>query len=531
MPQPVYRSGDTESMLLLNELSTLRNQLALLSSGSDVYFPDSKRNVALECGYVPTEKVNVHSYRTLYDREPIPARVVDLEPSESWQVSPEVFETPEPDNTTPFEQAWIDLAEELQEFGPYESEKGHPVWEYLERLDKVSGIGHYGTLLIGIDDGLEMTQPAIINPENADKKQQLLYLVPLDESVCQIANIETDLTNPRYGMPTTYHIKLAPPVGSHALHSDSRTITVHWTRVLHVADNLVNGEVYGTPRMKKVYNRLYDLHKLYGGSAEMYWQGAFFGLSFETHPNAPTKALTEVEKAQMRDQIAAYRSGLQRYLTSRGQTVKSLSPQVADPASWIDKQLEAICIEKQVPKRVFMGSERGELASSQDMKSWSKRMRKRQEKYLVPRIIVPFINRLIGLGVLPRPERYFLRWPDIEEQAPLEKAQLAATITEALSKYVTSGADQLIEPFQYLTKVIGLEEELVEEIIEDTDEYTEEVKDEQMAEQKELMKEAAKNDLPAGNNPPNGVPPTGSGQGQAPRPAPKAVSGAGPNRK
>jgi hypothetical protein len=65
----------------------------------------------------------------------------------------------------------------------------------------------------------------------------------------------------------------------------------------------------------------------------------------------------------------------------------------------LEAQLDYMAIALGVPKRVFMGSEQGELASSQDSKSWGKRVIKRQNEYLTPMLIRPFIDRLIAMGV------------------------------------------------------------------------------------------------------------------------------------
>src|SRR6185312_3650467 len=151
------------------------------------------------------------------------------------------------------------------------------------------------------------------------------------------------------------------------------TVRVHWSRVIHIADNLRNSEIFGVPRMQPVYNRLLDLRKLYGGSAEMYWAGAFPGLSLETNPQLGGDVL--IDQSAVRSMMGQYRNGLQRYLQLTGMSAKVLSPTVVDPTQQVDKQIEAICIELTIPVRVFKGSERGELASNQDDSTWNDRVR------------------------------------------------------------------------------------------------------------------------------------------------------------
>ena len=147
-----------------------------------------------------------------------------------------------------------------------------------------------------------------------------------------------------------------------------------------------------------------DLDKLYAGSAEMYWRGAFFGLAFETHPQLGPDA--EIDEDAIKNTMEQYMNGLQRYFGLEGMSAKSIAPQVVEPNKQIEAQLDAVCIELGIPKRVFMGSERGELASSQDADTWNDRLKDRQDNVVTPNIVIPFVNRLISLGILPKPEGY-----------------------------------------------------------------------------------------------------------------------------
>jgi len=65
-----------------------------------------------------------------------------------------------------------------------------------------------------------------------------------------------------------------------------------------------------------------------------------------------------------------------------------------------------------------------------------------------------------------------------------EKSTVSLQKTEAMAKYVGGGVDQLIEPQNYLTKVLDFSDDEAEEIIEATAGYVEE-KEEEEAEQME----------------------------------------------
>src|SRR2546422_782620 len=45
---------------------------------------DPRRDISAECGFPQT--IRLDEYRIMYEREPVPCRVVDLLPQECWQV-------------------------------------------------------------------------------------------------------------------------------------------------------------------------------------------------------------------------------------------------------------------------------------------------------------------------------------------------------------------------------------------------------------------------------------------------------------
>lgn len=468
-------------------------------------FLDPRRSIADECGHPTTSNFDANQFYDLYDREPIATRVVQLMPKESWQATPQVFEDSEAETSTPFEIAWDDLGRSLREGSYFQDEEGSAIWEYLYRVDEMSGIGSYGILLLGLNDGQRLDTPAAGAPPDGfpgqkDERQtvspadirgglgteeqyqgtqydatfqpvgaktkgpgKLLYLRVFAEHLAQITRYEADSANPRFGQPLMYQVTLNDPREQHSgIGLTQATLMVHWSRVIHVADNLFS-EIFGVPRCRPVLNRLLDLQKLYGGSAEMYWRGAFPGISFETLPSMGGDV--QVDQAGMRNQVENYMNGLQRYLALFGMTAKSLPTQVVDPTPQIDAQIQAICIQLACPKRVFMGSERGELASSQDDANWNDRLRFRQRNYISPRIIAPFIDRLILLGVLPKPKGYSIDWPDLDSLSDKDKADIASKTTHALSIYVQGSVESIVPPMEFLTKVLGMADEDADAIL------------------------------------------------------------------
>lgn len=556
-------------------------------------FFDPRRSIFDECGYPQTTGFDGEQFFDLYDREPIGTRVVELFPKESWKVEPTVYEDEDSESVTPFEEAWDALDENLRGVqSHYKPEAGSIVWEYLYRADMLSGIGSFGIILLGIDDGKLLQDPVdgvpldgrakdisgvsqiqtaptqsppstqigdsyktsdpntddttesdkdddvsraleskeidtaqnpdyavagkddspatadasdvskdiyggqmgdtsyplvsrmgtdalyrgtqftVLPPEDAAgkparKDAKLLFIRCFDEHLVQVVQYEADMTNPRFGQPVMYLVTLNDPRQPHTgVGLPLATVRVHWSRVIHLADNLTSSEVFGVPRMRPVLNPILDIQKVRGGSAEMYWKGAFPGISVETHPQLGGDV--SIDTAGIRDMMENWMNGLQRYMAFSGMAAKTLSPQVVDPEKQIQVQIEAICIKLGCPKRVFMGSERGELASSQDDEQWNDQIRYRQHNYVTPRIIVPFIDRLIAIGVLPEPSEengYKVEWPDLEAIGKKDKAAIAFQMTQAIAAYISGNCESLLPPFDFMTRILEMEEDQVQEIL------------------------------------------------------------------
>jgi hypothetical protein len=491
MAANVRSESDVEEEVWAHVLKYVENEgLGSITSRSELYRGwrgDPLRIIREECGYPDTLVLEPWIYRAMYDREPIATLVCQLMPRESWQVSPDVYEDEDPEIETPFEKRWKEVDRLLHGQSWYRDMKGSQIWEHLRRADELSGIGAFGVLLLGFNDGKRLDEPVsgalgegtqfdaagsplsrvgifsgdksddnregaagagvdarkignlvepneltqgglpeyrydsqllgtdaqyvgvqlshdVIPPKEPGQQLDLLFLRAYDESLVQIVQYEADLRNPRFGLPVMYRITLNDPRELHSgIGLPLATVRVHWSRVIHLADNLGSSEIFGVPRQRPVFNRLIDLAKVYGASAQGYWSGAFMGLSFETHPQLGGDV--KIDVASMRQQARDYLKRLQRMITSVGMTAKPLAPQVSDPTAQIKALLECIAMQLRVPMRVFMGSERGELASSQDMQAHNGRVSFRNNMYLTPRVIIPFVDRLISVGVLPEPNK------------------------------------------------------------------------------------------------------------------------------
>lgn len=438
-----------DTQLRLNELKLIENAMTMRYDLMRRQMGEGdKKDIDRECGY--PQVVDATNCKLLFDREGIAKRVVQVLPDESWKMDPEVCET-EDDNDTPFEKAWKALAKRLN------------VFSFLRRADVQSGIGTYGIILLGLSDGATLDQPVAGLEFNAFGEvtkcasTRLLYQRTFDETQVTIAEYETNPSNFRFGQPKAYNINFTQVSTSAQSPEPPVTQTrVHWHRIVHLADNRETSEIFGTPRMKPVFNRLYDLRKVLSSSAEMFWKGGFPGLSFEVDPSLVATA--DFDKASLRKEMEQYSNGLQRYLALVGVSAKSLAPQVADPASHFTTHIKAICVSLGIPYRIFLGSEEAQMAGEQDSNAWNERLKDRQQKYITPMVLTPYINALLMLGCLPPlqdPEALTVNWPDLHTRSAKDKADVAKLLTEAMASYVQSGGSALMGPRDFLMMILN----------------------------------------------------------------------------
>ena len=452
-------AADTDAKVIQNmrEVREQYNALALniMVSRADLFrrLTDPRRDIYKECGY--PKVLTLDDYGDMYDRDGLAGRVVSFWPDETWKVDPEIKEGEER-RLSSFERSFKDLQETLQ------------LYSFCYRADELSGIGHYGLLLLGFSDGQDLSKP--VRPGNGTEKPsrpglKLNFLRPFEERQVRISKWDTDLKSPRYGMPITYSINFAE-LDAEQSAPKPVTTSVHWTRVLHIADRCKGSEVNGTPRQKGSFNYLMNVQKILGASPEMFWKGGYGGIAFQTQPELINSDV-EIDKAAFRKQMDAFQNGLQKNLYLEHMTANPMSPTISDPTPHLEQQFRMIAVTEQVPMRIMLGSEQALAASEQDRGNVAARTVRRQYNHAFPRILKPLIERLIWTGVIEPPEtgKFKSEWPNTNPPTDTEQSAAAMSETSAMATYVSSGVESLVPPFHYLTNVLGWSDEEAEAVI------------------------------------------------------------------
>ncbi len=406
-----------------------------------------KRDIYNALGY--KKDLTYDDYYNCYDRQDIAGRVVDMPASATWRNVPKIKEDDDEEKDTAFEEAWKGLSKRLK------------VWHYMERADRLAGIGRYAVLVIGVRGSGTLSDP--LEKSSLKKPEDIIYLSPFSERSAEIATWETDPGSPRFGRPLTYKIDFAGDLKGSVRFTAGQQI-VHHTRVIHVADGLLEDEVFGRPRLRRVINLFYDMAKVAGGSAEMFWQGAFRGLHADLRDE---HELGPDDEKNMTTEIDEYIHGLRRYIRTQGIDLKTLGGETPDPRGVFEVLISLISGATGIPKRILIGSERGELSSSQDETNFNSYIHERQIHFAEPMVLRPFIDKLIEFGALPEPkEPYKVEWPNLFELDDKDKAEIADKKAATIQKYAsTITAEEVVPIPEFREKILGLDREPSEEDI------------------------------------------------------------------
>lgn len=404
---------------------------------------NGKRNIYEALGYPDDKDLTFDYFFAKYGRQDLSAAIIDRPVDKTWNGTLEVVEPDTKSEESLLLKEWETLDKELK------------IKRNLLRVDKLAGLGRFALLLMGFNDVSK--QEDFITPVGG-AKLKLLYVKPIGEGSVTISEWETNAGNERYGMPNQYKVIVGEPGNE----GSARTIQIHHSRVLHIKSESLQSDVYGRPRLKPIINRLLDMEKLLGGDAEMFWRGARPGYTALTKDDYD---MGEAEVEQLEDELDKYEHDLRRFIKAQGVDIKALEQQVADPINHIDAQLQAISAQTSIPKRILVGSERGELSSTQDQNQWLSLITTRRDEFAEMEILRPFIDKCMEHGVLPMVEDYNTIWEDLFALSDKDKVDLGKVRSESLASYANSiGAADVIPPPLAGKYLLGLTDEQMEEI-------------------------------------------------------------------
>jgi len=474
------------------QIKTLASALvsrAKLASRLGIQF-GGLRDIYKSFGY--EKEIKYEDFLLKYARHDMAKAIIDRPVKATWQGPLDLMESGIAKDTE-FEKAWDALNTDIG------------LKSIFSRVDKLTGLGRYGILLLGLDD--VKSREGFVQPVKPGKRI-LKYLRPYGESTATIASLDEETTSERYGKPLIYKLEVQD-----VKLKTSIPIAVHHSRVVHITDDLLESEVYGTPRLEAPFNRLIDLEKLVGGDAEMFWRGARPGYEAKISPDYQ---MTPQMREDLNEELDEYEADLRRFLVNEGVDIQALAQQIADPAGHVDVQLTMISAVTGIPKRILSGSERGELSSAQDSTEWKEYVQARREEFAELNIIRPFVRRLIELQVLPKPQsdKYSVKWNDLYSLSEKARVEVGKSRANALREYTYSPmAQAIVPPNAFNEMFLGFNKDQITLI--------NAMRDEVISEEELNAKviKAIENEV----NPPKPVMAPGGVGGSKPKPKPKPV--------
>lgn len=440
------------------------------ASGGPRYAFDGSRDMWESLGYPSDRQLTYSDYRSWYERGDVAKPIVEKPPATTWKEAPvitdrDVDDPAEFEPQTQFEKDVAGLFDAGSDTG-----LSRGLRHYLRRADLLGRIGEYSVLFLGfadVDSAAGLEQPVGGGMSGLD---DLLFLTPLGQGDVDIEEWDTDVTSERNGLPEIYELDLSNG-------GDSEDHLVHHSRVIHIAEGVVDNEVKGEPALRSVINRLIDIQKIAGASGEAYWRVSNPGLALNTDPE-----LQDVDTDKMKKQVEEWEHKLRRVLKLYGTEVEQLDAQDVDPEAALDSELKLVAGAVGIPQRKLVGSERGELASSMDEATYIGTISERQTDFAEPVVLRPFVDRNVRHGVISQPQdnTYAVLWPDLFELTDLEKAKIKEAEGKSVGSVAPMGDPSALHSIEALQDWSPIEEpegapEVDGEPDEDIDEDDEEV--------------------------------------------------------
>lgn len=419
----------------MRALSTIMQRAALARGLGETFGGD--RDLYDTLGY--KRELRFEDYERMYRRGDIAAKIVDLPAKTTWRRAPQIVA----------EGSFVEDFEQLN--------NRLRLLHYMERADRIGRIGEYSVMLIGVADGEELSTPL----ESLNAAEEIIYVSVFSQNNADIQEWEGDPTSPRFGRPLIYKLTMndSSTVSGTQRTKSVMTKEVHHSRVIHIAEDLLEDDVFGTPALRRVYNRLEDIQKLAGCSAEVFWLSVAGLWHADLDPDVePLPGELEDFEEKM---VEAFH-GLRRVLQSRGITLENIGGGDVDPSSTYEMQRQLISAASEIPERVLFGSERGQLAADQDQREWQARIASRQEQFAEPVVLRGFLDRLIKLGAMEDPvDGYDIIWPPLGEPTESERATVAKDFASAVSSYAPAGAPEMVVPlWEFREAFLGLPAEI-----------------------------------------------------------------------
>lgn len=265
----------------------------------------------------------------------------------------------------------------------------------MMRADQLNRIYNFSVLYVGIPDGLDPSQPV-----GTANKNQLgdVYFQPFSFDGTTIVP-ESDPDSPRFGLPKYYNLTIMSR-GENEKSQEYKTLTVHHSRVVHIAEILTDSNVEGMPYLRPIFKYILALDKVAGGSAEAYFRNARGKYSFEIDPEFAKDLLIDTDaKTELKDSAKKFTNEWQDFMLAMGLKVSAINTPHASPEHTANLCWQMILAYTGLPKRIFTGEGGGQYAGGEDKMTVNAIIDDRQQTHC-KKIISGVLEILTNAGMI-----------------------------------------------------------------------------------------------------------------------------------
>lgn len=353
------------------------------------------------------------------------ARVI----SKSWQDNPEINEGDQDEEDrerTDWERMFARFAED---FG---------FWGVFQEADLRRCVGNYSAIILQIADSKTWDSPV-----TGRGVRRLVKMIPAWQGQIQPTEYDMDETSATYGEPTMYSFNegaVGLANSTAAASFAGRIVNIHPDRVIILGDI-----THGIPLLRAGYNDFANLEKILGGSGESFLKNAARQLAIEFDKEVDLEDIAVAHGVAVKDLRKIYdevtaglNQGIDQTVVTQAAKVNPLVANVPDP----EKHFEASCMSAaaslMMPLMIWIGSQTGERASTQDQLDWANTMQSRRTRKLGPEVRKA-IARLISLRLLDAPEEFTVAWSNLAEASLAEKLANGKLMSEINAGSLASG--------------------------------------------------------------------------------------------
>lgn len=242
-----------------------------------------------------------------------------------------------------------------------------------------------------------------------------------------------------FGYPTMFTFRESAVGDSGTTGSPGRKLTVHPDRVIILGD-IING----IPLLRAGFNDFVNIEKILGGSGESFLKNAARQININFDQKAQLSDIAQAHGVPVKDLrkvfnnvTEALNQGIDQTLITQAATVTPMVSNVPDPQQHFNAAIMSAAASIMIPVMVWIGSQTGERASSEDQKDWNKTIQGRRLQLLASDIET-VVARLMRLSLIPLMETSVV-WSDLSEATQGEKLANAKLMGEIDALFAATG--------------------------------------------------------------------------------------------